>query len=56
MKFLDGYGTFIGAGIIGIATALQALGILDQQQYETILGIAGAFTAVRLRSAIGRPT
>ncbi len=49
-----GWKTIAGAIGVGIATVLNALGIIDAKAYEVILGFLATWTGIALRSAIAK--
>lgn len=51
MNALQGYRTYIIAGLIGVATVLHQLGYIDSQTYQTVLGVLGAGGLATLRAA-----
>ena len=54
MESLKGYKTYILAAIIGAATVAKALGYLDENTYNTLMGLLGAGTAATLAAKMNR--
>jgi hypothetical protein len=52
---LEGKKTYITAAVLGLATFAQSLGWIDQSQYNTILGLAGALGLAALRAGVSKP-
>jgi hypothetical protein len=49
---LDGKKTYISALVLALATLIRALGWVDQQQYELILGLTGSAGLAALRAGV----
>ena len=49
---LDGYKTYIAAAVIGLLTALNYLGILDDENYKTLVGLVGSLGLAALRAGV----
>lgn len=54
MQNLQGYKTYILAAVIGAATVAKALGYLDENTYNTLMGLLGAGTAATLAAKMNR--
>ena len=52
MKFLDGKKTYLTAGMIAGCTFAKIVGWITEDQYQTILGLLGAFGLYALRDGI----
>jgi len=51
MNALQGYRTYIIAGLIGLVTVGYQLGYIDSTTYQTLLGVLGAGGLATLRAA-----
>lgn len=51
---LKGNKTYLVATGLAIATFLRAIGYLDQEIYEAILGVAGALGLASLRAGVAK--
>lgn len=49
---LEGKKTYFTALLLGLATFARAMGWLEQNQYEIILGLMGSMGLAALRSAV----
>lgn len=56
MHRLNGYKTYIQAALIGVASVVFYLGLIDQAAYVIILGLLGAGTVASLRHAVRTET
>ena len=54
MNALQGYRTYIIAGLIGLVTAGYHLGYIDSITYQTLLGVLGAGGLATLRAGINK--
>lgn len=52
IAFFDGKKTYITAAIVAILVFLHQAGFIDQQAYETLLGLLGAAGLATLRLAL----
>ena len=52
MNKLQGYRTYIFAGLLGLATVAHALGWVDDSVYQTLVGLFGAGGLAGLRAGI----
>ena len=50
----DGYKTYLCALGIGLATAAKTLGYLDEETYQTVVGMLGAGGLAALRAGVGK--
>ena len=53
-EFLDGKKSFIGAVVIFVAGGLKALGRIDEETFQMIVGIGGAIAVFGIRAAISK--
>ena len=51
---LAGKKTYITALLLGLAAFARALGWLEQEQYELVLGLAGSLGLAALRAGVGK--
>jgi uncharacterized membrane protein YeiH len=49
---LDGKKTYITAAVVALATFAMAMGWLNQEQYQLILGLLGSLGLAALRSGV----
>jgi hypothetical protein len=56
MKMLDGKKTYITAAIVGLASFAMALGWLDKEQYQVIVGLLASLGLATLRSGVAKAT
>lgn len=49
---LDGYKTYIGAGVIFVAGGLKALGVLNESEFELIMSVGTSITVVGIRASV----
>lgn len=49
---MNGYKTYIVAGLIGLATVAHTLGWIDDTVYQVILGLLGAGGLAALRAGV----
>ena len=56
LALVDGYKTYICAGVLGLATGLHALGYLSQSQLETVTLFASSAGLAALRNAVTKVT
>lgn len=52
MGKLEGYRTYITAGLLVVATGLHSLGWIDDKTFASIMGVLGAGGLTFLRAAI----
>lgn len=50
---MAGYKTYIVAALIGLVTAIKALGYIDESVYQTIIAILGSGGLITMRMALG---
>jgi hypothetical protein len=51
---LEGKKTYLTALVLGLAAFARALGWLDQQQYEILLGLLGSLGLAALRAGVNK--
>ncbi len=54
MSKIDGYKTYIVAGIVAVVTFSQMVGWLDADAYKTIIGLLAALGLYTVRDAISK--
>jgi hypothetical protein len=54
MMTLEGKKTYITAGVAALASFALAMGWLNQEQYQVILGLLGSLGLAALRSGVAR--
>lgn len=52
MAILKGKKTIIGCVLLGIATTLNALGIIPDDQFQTLALLLASFTGIAMRAAL----
>jgi len=53
---LDGKKTYITAAVLGLASFALAMGWLDKEQYQVIVGLLGSLGLAALRSGVAKST
>jgi hypothetical protein len=53
---LNGKKTYITAAVLGLASFAMALGWLDKEQYQVIVGLLGSLGLAALRSGVAKST
>jgi hypothetical protein len=56
MMMLDGKKTYITAAVLGLASFALAMGWIDKEQYQVIVGLAGSLGLAALRSGVDKST
>lgn len=51
---LEGWKTYITAGLMALAAFVRGMGWLDQQQYELVLGLLGSLGLAALRAGVSK--
>lgn len=54
VKMLEGKRTYLTALVLALVTFARALGWLEQQQYEIILGLLGSMGLAALRAGMAK--
>jgi hypothetical protein len=54
MMTLEGKKTYITAVVLGLASFAMAMGWLDKEQYQVIVGLLGSLGLAALRSGVGK--
>jgi hypothetical protein len=52
---LDGKKTYITAVVLGLASFAMAMGWLNKEQYQMIVGLLGSLGLAALRAGMGKP-
>lgn len=53
---LDGKKTYITAAVLGLASFALAMGWIDKEQYQVIVGLLGSLGLAALRSGVDKST
>jgi hypothetical protein len=53
---LDGKKTYITAAVLGLASFALAMGWIEKEQYQVIVGLLGSLGLAALRSGVAKPT
>jgi hypothetical protein len=56
MKMLEGKKTYITAVVLGLASFALAMGWLNKEQYQVIVGLLGSLGLAALRSGVDKAT
>ncbi|MHB9072432.1 MAG: hypothetical protein ACYC6G_02785 [Desulfobaccales bacterium] len=56
MMMLDGKKTYITAAVLGLASFALAMGWIDKEQYQVIVGLLGSLGLAALRSGVDKST
>jgi hypothetical protein len=54
LEFLEGKKTYIVAGLVAVATVLQAFKVITTEQFEAVVGLLAAFGLYSVRSSISK--
>lgn len=52
MRKLQGYKTYLMAGLAGVVTVLKGLGYLDETTFQVLMGLLGAGGLATLRAGV----
>jgi hypothetical protein len=54
LDYLEGKKTYIVAGLVAVATVLQAFKVITQGQFEAVVGLLAAFGLYTVRSSLAK--